>query len=117
MGRLGTTAQVEPRTHITEVKTREGHRDTVEAIVVAFILALTVRGFEAEAFVIPTGSMAPTLMGRHKEIACPQCGFTYAVNAADEVEGGSSSEAYRRGAPRGVVALRLPAPPPGGAGS
>lgn len=29
--------------------------------------------------------MAPTLMGRHKEVACPQCGFTYAVNASDEV--------------------------------
>jgi signal peptidase I len=54
--------------------------------VVAFILALVVRGFEAQAFVIPTGSMAPTLMGRHKEINCPQCGFVYAVNASEEVE-------------------------------
>ena len=52
----------------------------------AFILALVVRGFEAQAFVIPTGSMAPTLMGRHKELACPQCGFVYAVNASEEVE-------------------------------
>ncbi len=49
----------------------------------AFILALVVRGFEAQAFVIPTGSMAPTLMGRHKEVACPQCGFIYAVNASE----------------------------------
>ncbi len=70
---------------------REGHRDTVEAIVVALILALVVRGFEAQAFVIPTGSMAPTLMGRHKEVACPECGFTYAVNASEEVELGSLS--------------------------
>ena len=65
---------------------KESYRDTVEAIVVAFILALVVRGFEAQAFVIPTGSMAPTLMGRHKEVACPQCGFVYAVNASGEVE-------------------------------
>jgi signal peptidase I len=65
---------------------REGYRDTVEAVVVAFILALVFRGFQAQAFVIPTGSMAPTLMGRHKEVACPQCGFVYAVNASDEVE-------------------------------
>ena len=56
---------------------------------VAFILALLVRGFEAEAFVIPTGSMAPTLMGRHKEITCPQCGYLYSVNASEEVEGRS----------------------------
>src|SRR6187431_1449426 len=68
-------------------KPKEGHRETVEALVVAFILALLVRGFEAEAFVIPTGSMAPTLMGRHKEIACPQCGYVYKVNASEEVEG------------------------------
>ena len=33
----------------------------------------------AEAFVIPTGSMAPTLMGRHKEVVCPSCGYTYAI--------------------------------------
>ncbi len=72
-----------------EPRPAEGHRETVEAIVVAFILALVVRGFEAQAFVIPTGSMAPTLMGRHKEVSCPQCGFVYAVNASQEVEGPS----------------------------
>ena len=65
----------------------ETPRDTIEAIVGAILLAFLIRGFEAEAFVIPTGSMAPTLMGRHKEIACPQCGFVYAVNASEEVEG------------------------------
>jgi signal peptidase I len=63
---------------------KEGHRETVEAIVVAMILALLVRGFEAEAFVIPTGSMAPTLMGRHKEVTCPQCKYVYTVNASGE---------------------------------
>ena len=70
-----------------QARPREGHRETVEAMVVAFILALLVRGFEAEAFVIPTGSMAPTLMGRHKEVTCPECGHVYAVNASEEVEG------------------------------
>ncbi|MFO0951400.1 MAG: S26 family signal peptidase [Isosphaeraceae bacterium] len=77
---------------------KEGHRETVEAVAVAFILALLVRGFEAEAFVIPTGSMAPTLMGRHKEVVCPQCGYTFSVNASDESEGYSidkESEARR----------------------
>jgi signal peptidase I len=76
-----------PKPAAEPVRPKEGHRETVEAIVVAMILALLVRGFEAEAFVIPTGSMAPTLMGRHKEVACPQCGFVYAVNASEEVEG------------------------------
>ena len=76
-----------PRARRGAARPKEGHRETVEAIVVAFILALLVRGFEAEAFVIPTGSMAPTLMGRHKEVTCPQCGHVYAVNASEEVEG------------------------------
>ena len=91
MGRSSATLQTAIAPKATTVETRdiaarEGHRDTVEAIVVAFILALVVRGFEAQAFVIPTGSMAPTLMGRHKELACPQCGFVFAVNASEEVE-------------------------------
>ena len=90
MGRSTATLQpaaaAKPTTVEARPQPREGYRDTVEAIVVAFILALVVRGFEAQAFVIPTGSMAPTLMGRHKEIACPQCGFVYAVNASEEVE-------------------------------
>jgi signal peptidase I len=77
-------------------KPREGHRETVEAIVVAMILALLVRGFEAEAFVIPTGSMAPTLMGRHKEVTCPQCAFVYAVNASEEVEGLAGGNPHNR---------------------
>jgi signal peptidase I len=78
-----------------DARPKESYRETVEAIAIAFILALLVRGFEAEAFVIPTGSMAPTLMGRHKEIVCPQCGYKFTVNASEEVEGVSSSEQAR----------------------
>jgi signal peptidase I len=53
-------------------------------------LAFLVWSFEAEGFVIPTGSMAPTLMGRHKEIVCPECGYTYTVNADCEVDSNGS---------------------------
>src|SRR3954471_20629497 len=81
---------------------RESFRETAAAMVVAFILALLVRGFEAEAFVIPTGSMAPTLMGRHKEIACPQCGTLYAVNASEEADGSSGFRSQGRFVDRGT---------------
>ncbi len=74
-----------PRPAVAEAK-KESFREFVEQIVVAFILAMLIRGFDAEAFVIPTGSMAPTLMGRHKEVVCPQCGHQYAINASDETE-------------------------------
>ncbi|MDR3638360.1 MAG: S26 family signal peptidase [Isosphaeraceae bacterium] len=85
-------------------KEKEGYRETVEALVVAFILALLVRGFEAEAFVIPTGSMAPTLMGRHKEITCPQCGYVFSVNASEEDEGGRGLHLRKDEQHRWVVA-------------
>lgn len=61
-------------------------RDTLESIVVAFILAFLFRTFIAEAFVIPTGSMAPTLFGRHKDVRCPQCGLHYEVGASEELD-------------------------------
>lgn len=61
-------------------------RETIESVVVAFVLAFLFRTFEAEAFVIPTGSMAPTLMGRHKDLACPHCGYPYQASASDEVD-------------------------------
>ncbi len=63
----------------------ESIRETVESVVIAFILAFLFRTFEAEAFVIPTGSMAPTLMGRHKDMECPECGFFYRASASQEV--------------------------------
>src|SRR3989304_2288271 len=62
--------------------TAHNFRETIESIVIAFILAFLFRTFEAEAFVIPTGSMAPALQGRHKEVACPQCGYTYRTGAS-----------------------------------
>src|SRR6056297_2678309 len=62
-------------------------RETVEAFVVAFILALLFRGFLAEAFVIPTGSMAPTLMGAHKEIDCERCDQRFRIGASNEQRG------------------------------
>ena len=71
-------------------KRKESTRDTVESILFAFILAFLFRTFEAEAFVIPTGSMAPTLYGRHKETNCTQCDYKITVGASDEVIRGTS---------------------------
>jgi signal peptidase I len=67
-------------------KPQEGMRETVEAVAIAFILAFVFKTFEAEAFVIPTGSMAPTLYGRHKEVHCEGCSLKYTVGASQEVD-------------------------------
>lgn len=50
---------------------------TFEWLITAFILAFVFRAFVMEAFRIPTGSMADTLMGNHYQIRCSQCGYGY----------------------------------------
>ena len=84
-------------------KRKRERRESIESFVVVF-LAFLVWSFEAEGFVIPTGSMAPTLMGRHKEIVCPECGYTYTVNADCEVD--SSGSGASTGHPRGLGHVR-----------
>ena len=80
-----------------------GFRETVESIVIAFALAFLFRTFEAEAFVIPTGSMAPTLMGRHKDVTCDVCGYSFQVSASEEVDARSG-----RRLPRDVISATCP---------
>ena len=69
-----------PANSVTE-SARDSLKDTIESIVVALILAFVFRAFIVEAFVIPTGSMAPTLFGAHGTITCQDCGweFTYGL--------------------------------------
>jgi signal peptidase I len=55
-------------------------KETIESILVAFILAFVFRAFVVEAFVIPTGSMGPTLMGAHRRVTCDDCGYSFQVN-------------------------------------
>ncbi len=61
-------------------------RETIESIVIAFILAFLFRTFQAEGYVIPTGSMGPTLVGLHKDLNCPKCGFLYEVGVSKGVD-------------------------------
>lgn len=62
----------EPSSH-----TESGVVDTLQSLIVAFVLAMTFRGFVAEGFVIPTGSMAPTLLGQHAQLHSTITGYTF----------------------------------------
>lgn len=64
----------------------ESVRDSVEAVIVAIILTLVFRTFLGENYQIPTGSMAPTLQGRHMDVLCPDCGYQYRTGASMENE-------------------------------
>ncbi|MCC6680744.1 MAG: signal peptidase I [Phycisphaeraceae bacterium] len=52
-------------------------KETIESIIIAFVLAFVFRAFVVEAFVIPTGSMAPTLLGQHTRLRCADCGYQF----------------------------------------
>jgi signal peptidase I len=64
----------------------ESVREVVETVVFVVVLVLLLKSFAAEAFVIPTGSMAETLWGYQKVVTCPECGYQFPVNCSQEVD-------------------------------
>lgn len=70
---------------------KDSLRELVETIVFVVVLVLILKLFVVEAFVIPTGSMAETLLGYHKTVQCEQCGHKFPVNSSEEVEGRKGS--------------------------
>jgi signal peptidase I len=59
-------------------------RQTIEFLLLLGIGILLLRTFAAEAYVVPTGSMAPTLLGFHKELTCPNCSFPFVVGMDEQ---------------------------------
>jgi signal peptidase I len=59
-------------------------RQTVDLIVVLSLGVLLFRTFSAEAYVVPTGSMAPTLVGHHRELSCPNCRYVFVIGVDEE---------------------------------
>lgn len=68
----------------------ETFRESLDQIVVAFILAFVFRAFVVEAFIIPTGSMAPTLYGEHGSVTCSDCGYAFAYGLSYYTNGSTS---------------------------
>lgn len=71
-----------PRPSPSEPK--DVYREVAETVVFVVVLVLLLKTFIAEAFVIPTGSMATTLWGYQKYVECPNCGFPFPVNCSTE---------------------------------
>lgn len=63
-------------------------KDTLISIIIAFALAFVGRSYVIEPFIIPTGSMAPTLMGAHMRFQSPYSGFEWTANPRDGVREG-----------------------------
>src|SRR3954463_3482754 len=65
-------------------------KETLESILIAFILAFIFRAFVVEAFVIPTGSMAPTLLGANMRFTCTDCGYRFEANYSSPTDTGGT---------------------------
>jgi hypothetical protein len=77
--RVATTTPVADKDK-KQPEQKDAFREIVETVVFVIVLVLLLKAFMAEAFVIPTGSMATTLRGYHREITCPQCAFRFPLN-------------------------------------
>jgi signal peptidase I len=63
-------------------------RQTVEFLVVLSLSIILFRTFAAEAYIVPTGSMAPTLLGLHKEVDCANCKIRYVLGMDEQGRSG-----------------------------
>lgn len=77
---MTSTTSAKPKQEETNVV------ETVQSLIVAFSLAMAVRSFVTEGFVIPTGSMAPTLMGQHVRPESPMTGYAFPADAGPAFE-------------------------------
>ncbi len=63
-------------------------KETLTSVMIAFMMAFVFRGFVIEGFLIPTGSMAPTLMGKHMRFVAPETGADFSVGPWDYADPG-----------------------------
>lgn len=58
-------------------------RHVLEFVILLALAGILFRNFVAEAYLVPSGSMAPTLLGFHKRVLCPHCGHAFAVGVEE----------------------------------
>lgn len=74
-------------------------RTVVEIGIALSIAVILFRTFLVEGYMVTTGSMAPTILGFHKRVVCPSCGFEFGRNVPwNRRESREEAEAqYNRG--------------------
>lgn len=83
--------------------TSHSMKETIISLVIAFVFAFVFRGFVIEAFVIPTGSMAPTLLGQHVRFESPESGATWTVDPWEKNGAGTPFPIQGRTSPMTVT--------------
>ena len=57
-------------------------RQVIESLACLAVAVIVFRAFLLEGYIISTGSMAPSLLGYHKQVVCPDCQFEFAYGVA-----------------------------------
>ncbi len=65
-----------------------------QILTLIFCLFLVVRTTFVEPHGVPTGSMAPTIYGNHRQCPCPRCGYSIVVGSPAEGEYNPQTAAY-----------------------
>ncbi|MBX3443747.1 MAG: signal peptidase I [Planctomyces sp.] len=81
-------------------------RQFVESLIVLAIAVLSFRELVAEGYLISTGSMAPFLLGYHRQVECPDCRLHFASGVQIDDDSRSAAQAqdlYGDDARRGLA--------------
>lgn len=84
--------------------------EAAQTVLTALLLALMFRAFMVEPFIIPTGSMAETLLGSHGSRVCEHCGWEYVFGPASRVQDGAAFELPREVLCPNCLARSAPSP-------
>lgn len=57
-------------------------RQIMESLACLAVAVIVFRAFLLEGYIISTGSMAPSLLGYHKQVVCPDCKYEFAFGVA-----------------------------------
>lgn len=67
-----------------------GFRAFLDAMLCLYIAVILFRTFELEGYIISTGSMAPALLGFHKQAVCPSCGYHFPFGITVDIPGAAA---------------------------
>lgn len=84
--------QPHPAAPPSPIRSRSPYRILLLLSVGFVCLFIFIRAAALEPFGVPTGSMAPALIGNHRESLCPRCGFI--VRMGYPAAGGSPAEHF-----------------------
>jgi signal peptidase I len=61
-------------------------RRFIDTSLLFLCVLLLLRAVAAEPYIVPTASMAPAILGHHKAVVCPRCGYTVRVATESDTD-------------------------------